>query len=144
MIVLKEGNMNSTEELFRLLQDLDIEQFKKSDSFQDVNISAYLNNLLKQHNYQTKDIIIKFNMERSYVYQILNGRRQPTRNFLIRIAFLCQLSVNETQKLLSIGNRPILYPRNRFDAAVLYCLHHQLSAEELNELLADIGEETLD
>lgn len=82
-------------------------------------------------------------MERSYTYHILKGRRKPTRNFLIRIAFLCQLSVDETQKLLTAGNRPILYPRNRFDAAVLYCLQHSLKEEELNELLTDIGEDAL-
>lgn len=135
--------MKSTEELLNLLQNLDIEDFKKSDFFQDINSSAYLNDLLNKHNLQAKDIIIRLNMERSYTYQILNGRRQPTRNFLIRIAFLCQLSVNETQKLLSAANRPILYPRNRFDAAVLYCLQHQLNEEDLNELLLDIGEDAL-
>lgn len=135
--------MKSTEELITLLQNLDIEEFKKSDSFQDINITAYLNELLNRHGLQAKDIIIRLNMERSYTYQILNGRRQPTRTFLIRIAFLCKLSVNETQKLLSAGSRPILYPRNRFDAAVLYCLQHQLNEEELNKLLVDIGEEAL-
>lgn len=135
--------MKSTEELLNLLQDIDIEEFKKTDSFSDVSISAYLNELLKQHNITAKDIIIRLNMERSYTYQILKGRRQPTRNFIIRIALLCQLSVAETQKLLTVGNRPILYPRNRFDAAVLYCLQHQLSEEELNELLKDIGEDSL-
>lgn len=82
-------------------------------------------------------------MERSYTYQILNGRRQPTRNFLIRIAFLCALSVDETQRMLTIGNRPILYPRNRFDAAVLYCLQHGLDEDKCNELLHDVGEPPL-
>lgn len=135
--------MKSTEELLNLLKNLDIENFKKSDSFQNINISAYLNDLLNKHGFQTKDIIVRLNMERSYTYQILNGRRKPTRNFLIRIAFLCQLSVNETQQLLSAAKRPILYPRNRFDAAVLYCLQHQLSEEDLNELLLDIGEDAL-
>ncbi|MCM1498060.1 MAG: hypothetical protein NC124_06290 [Clostridium sp.] len=135
--------MKSTEELLTLLQNLDIEEFKKSDSFQDMDISSYLNELLSRYGLQAKDIIIKLNMERSYTYQILNGRRQPTRNFLIRIAFLCQLSIEETQKLLSAGSRPILYPRNRFDAAVLYCLQHQLGEERLNQLLEDIGEKPL-
>lgn len=140
-----QGNvyMKSTNELLDLLQNLDIEEFLKTYPFQDINISAYLNELLAKHNMQPKDVIIRLNMERSYTYQILNGRRRPTRNFLIRIAFLCMLSVDETQKLLTVGNRPILYPRNRFDAAVLYCLHHQLGEERLNQLLEDIGEETL-
>lgn len=135
--------MKSTEELLKLLQNLDIEEFKKEDSFQDVDISDYLNTLLESHDLQAKDVILKLNMERSYTYQILKGRRKPTRNFLIRIAFLCELSVDETQKLLTAGNRPILYPRNRFDAAVLYCIQHELSEEKLNELLKDIGEEPL-
>lgn len=135
--------MKSTDELLNLLQNLDIDEFKKEDSFQDINISEYLNELLNTHGLQAKDIIIKLNMERSYAYQILKGRRNPTRNFLIRIAFLCQLSVDETQKLLTVGNRPILYPRNRFDAAVLYFIQHHLNEEELNELLMDIGEDVL-
>lgn len=135
--------MKSTEELLKLLQNLDIEEFKKEDSFQDIDISDYLNTLLETHGLQAKDVIVKLNMERSYTYQILKGRRKPTRNFLIRIAFLCQLSVDEAQKLLTAGNRPILYPRNRFDVAVLYCLQHSLKEEELNELLTDIGEDTL-
>ncbi|MCM1158607.1 MAG: helix-turn-helix domain-containing protein [Bacteroidales bacterium] len=135
--------MKSTDELLRLLQNLDIEEFKKTDSFQDISISDYLKKLLTKSNIQPKELIIKLNMERSYLYQILNGRRRPTRNFLIRIAFLCRLSVDETQKLLTIGRRPILYPRNRFDAAVLYCLQHRLDEERLNQLLKDIGEKTL-
>lgn len=135
--------MKSTDELLNLLQNLDIEDFKKEDSFQNINISEYLNELLETHSLSARDIIIKLNMERSYAYQILKGRRNPTRNFLIRIAFLCQLTIDETQKLLTAGNRPILYPRNRFDAAVLYCIQHKLNEEELNELLLDIGEEML-
>ncbi len=135
--------MKSTEELLKLLENINIEEFKKEKAFQSIDFPAYLNEVLSQHGLQSKDVIVKLNMERSYTYQILNGRRNPTRNFLIRIAFLCKLSVDETQKLLSAGNRPILYPRNRFDAAVLYCIQHQLSEEELNELLKDIEEEAL-
>lgn len=135
--------MKSTEELIKLLENIDIEEFKKEEAFQNIDFPAYLNEILNQHNLQAKDIIMKLNMERSYAYQILNGRRKPTRNFLIRISFLCKLSVDDTQKLLSAANRPILYPRNRFDAAVLYCIQHRLSEDELNELLKDIKEETL-
>lgn len=135
--------MKSTDELLNLLQNLDIEEFLETDLFQDINISDYLKELLAKSNIQPKELIVKLNMERSYTYQILSGRRQPTRNFLIRIAFLCHLSMDETQKLLRIGRRPVLYPRNRFDAAVLYCLQHQLGEERLKQLLEDIGEKPL-
>ena len=102
--------MKSTEELLKLLENLDIEEFKKEDSFQNINISEYLNELLETHGLSARDIIIKLNMERSYTYQILKGRRNPTRNFLIRIALLCQLTVDETQKLLTAGTAPFYIP----------------------------------
>lgn len=136
--------MRSTDELLKLLQNLDIEEFIKTDTFQDINISDYLQELLAKSDIRTTELILRLNMERSYTYQILNGRRQPTRNFLIRTALLCRLSVDETQRLLTIGRRPVLYPRNRFDAAVLYCLQHQLDEEQLKQLLKDIGEKPLD
>lgn len=136
--------MRSTDELLKLLQNLDIEEFRKTDTFQDINISDYLQELLAKSDIRTKELILRLNMERSYTYQILNGRRRPTRNFLIRTALLCRLSVDETQRLLTIGRRPVLYPRNRFDAAVLYCLQHQLDEEQLKQLLKDIGEKPLD
>lgn len=135
--------MKSTDELLDLLQNIDVEEFIKTDFCQDIRVSDYLNELLTRSGIQTKELIIRMNMERSYTYQILNGRRQPTRNFLIRIAFLCHLTVKETQRLLTIGHRPVLYPRNRFDAAVLYCLQHKMEEAELNQLLEEIGEKTL-
>lgn len=135
--------MKVTDELLKQLKHLNIDEFKKADVFEDTTIADYLNTLLKQKNLHAKDIIIKLNMERSYTYQILNGRRNPTRHFLIRLALLCKLPLDETQRMLTIGKRPILYPRNRFDAAVIYCIQHDLGENELNELLQDIGEEPL-
>ncbi len=50
--------MKSTEELLKLLENLDLEEFKKEDSFKDVNISEYLNTLLESHGLQAKDVIL--------------------------------------------------------------------------------------
>ncbi len=142
-IMNKVNFMESTNELLRQIQNYDIEEFKKDENFDKITITEYLNTLLEQHDLQAKDIIFKLNMERSYTYQILKGRRNPTRIFLIRLSILCGLSLDETQKMLSIGQRPILYPRNRFDAAIIYAIQNHLKEEELNQLLADIGEEPL-
>lgn len=135
--------MFSSDELFQQIQNYDLSEFKKPENFDQTTITDYLDQQLTQHNLQAKDIIIRFNMERSYVYQILNGRRKATRNFLIRFALLCSLSIDETQYMLSIGQRPILYPRNRFDAVIIYALHNHLSEEETNQILLELQEDTL-
>ena len=135
--------MKSTDELFKQIKELNIEEFKKEDNFDNISIGEYLNKLLTDHHLQPKDIIVNLNMERSYTYQILNGRRNPTRNFLLRIAIFLELPLEETQRMLSIAQRPQLYPRNRFDAAIIFALEHHMSLDETYELLEEIGENPL-
>ena len=135
--------MKATDELLKQIKELNIEDFKKQESFDCISIDEYLCSLLTSHNLQPKDIILNLNMERSYTYQILNGRRKPTRNFLLRIAIFISLSLDETQKMLTIAQRPLLYPRNRFDAAIIFSLEHKMSLDETYELLEEIGEEPL-
>ena len=43
----------------------------------------------------------------------------------------------------SIAQRPQLYPRNRFDAAIIFSFEHKMSLDETYELLEEIGEEPL-
>lgn len=135
--------MKLTEDLLKQIRELNIDEFKKEDNFDKIGIGDYLSNLLTSHDLQPKDIIINLNMDRSYTYQILGGRRNPTRNFLLRIAIFLKLPLEETQRMLSIAQRAQLYPRNRFDAAIIFALEHKMTLEETNALLEEIGEELL-
>lgn len=135
--------MKLTEDLLKQIRELNIDEFKKEDNFDRIGIGDYLSNLLTSHDLQPKDIIINLNMDRSYTYQILGGRRNPTRNFLLRIAIFLKLPLEETQRMLSIAQRAQLYPRNRFDAAIIFALEHKMTLEETNVLLEEIGEELL-
>lgn len=135
--------MKSTDELLKQIRELNIDEFRKVESFDKIGIGEYLSQLLDTHNLQPKDIIINLNMDRSYTYQILSGRRNPTRNFLLRIAIFLKLPLEETQRMLSIAQRAQLYPRNRFDAAIIFALEHEMTLEETNALLEEIGEELL-
>ena len=135
--------MKLTEDLLKQIRELNIDEFKKEDNFDKIGIGDYLSNFLTSHDLQPKDIIINLNMDRSYTYQILGGRRNPTRNFLLRIAIFLKLPLEETQRMLSIAQRAQLYPRNRFDAAIIFALEHEMTLEETNALLEEIGEELL-
>ena len=127
--------MKSTDELLKQIRELNIDEFRKEESFDKIGIGEYLSQLLDTHNLQPKDIIINLNMDRSYT--------NPTRNFLLRIAIFLKLPLEETQRMLSIAQRAQLYPRNRFDAAIIFALEHEMTLEETNALLEEIGEELL-
>lgn len=103
----------------------------------------HLEELLKERGWLVKDAIRACYLDRSYGYQLFNGTRPPTRNFLLRLALVLELDERDTQHLLARCAKPILYPRNRYDAAVLYALGHHLSLEETHELLQSLGEQGL-
>lgn len=135
--------MKRTDELLKQIRELNIDEFKKEENFDMTGIGEYLGNLLDARGLQPKDIILNLNMDRSYTYQILGGRRNPTRNFLLRIAIFLKLPLDETQRMLSIAQRAQLYTRNRFDAAIIFALEHEMGLDETNVLLEEIGEESL-
>ena len=114
------------------------------DDFSIPEPSAYLSDLLRERGLSVRDVVVGCNLERSYAYQLLNGTRRPTRNFLLRLVLLLRLDEAQAQRLLKLQGRQPLYARNRRDAAVLYGLAHGLTAEETGRLLDSLGEEGLE
>ena len=49
--------MKATDELLKQIKELNIEDFKKQESFDCISIDEYLCSLLTSHNLQPKDII---------------------------------------------------------------------------------------
>ena len=101
-------------------------------------ISTYLCDVLAERHLETKEVIRRLGLERSYGYQMFNGTRKPTRIMLIRLAVLLGMSLEETNRLLKIGRKEILYPRIREDAAVIFAVEKKMSLEEMDELLDGI------
>ena len=106
-------------------------------------LPGFLNNLLRERDMTVGDIVLRCNLDRSYAYQLFNGTRRPTRNFLLLFSLALGLEEPEAQRLLKIAGRPPLYARDRRDAGVLYALSHGLSPEEADGLLRSLGQEGL-
>lgn len=135
--------MKSTEELEHEIRRSTQPEVLTGEEFDMPSLTAYLNTLLHEHGLTVQDVVVSCNLDRSYGYQLFNGTRRPTRNFLLRLSLLLHLPEAQAQRLLKIASRPPLYARNRRDAAVLYGLTHGMTAEETEELLMSLGEEGL-
>ncbi len=128
--------MKTTNELLHKIKKMkqsDIGLFTDKD-FSSPKIHFYLSDLLREHGISSIDFFNKMGLERSYGYQILNGRRRPSRELLIKTAILLRLNLDETQRLLKIGNREVLYPRVRADAIATFIIEKGLSLSEYQEL----------
>ena len=139
----RRGSLTSTKELEHQIRESWEPSLLTGDVFSIPDLLVYLTDLLHQRGLTVQDVVVGCNLDRSYGYQLFNGTRRPTRNFLLRLALLLRLSDEEAQRLLNIAGRQPLYVRRRRDAAVLYALSHGLTVEETEELLEDIGEDGL-
>ncbi len=114
-------------------------EFLEAQDFKCPQIQYYLSDLLREGGISSREFIREMNLERSYGYQILNGNRRPSRELLVRTALLLRLNLEETQRLLKIGKREVLYPRVRKDALAIYAIEKKLSLREYLELLEEHG-----
>lgn len=99
------------------------------------DIHILLNKHLVEKNVQHTDLIRALNVERSYGYQLLNGKRIPTRDQLIKIGLFLKLDYDEVQRLLKTAKKDILYARDMTDAKVIYAVEHNLEYDAACEFI---------
>lgn len=108
-----------------------------------MNLSEYLMTLLHQKKLKRADVIRDSHLEHAYVYQIFDGKKKPSRDKLIAIAFGLHLNVEETQRMLRLGGCSELYARVGRDAVILFAVSRGMSIGETDELLDANGFPTL-
>ena len=79
------------------------------------SLPGYLNKLMGRKGITTDALAELSALNRASLYKILNGTtKKPQRNVLLRLAMTLQLSFQETQQLLKVGNRaPLSSSRGR-------------------------------
>lgn len=138
-----EESTDITDKLFEKLRETDdISLFTKSnaDSFVNTTLRDYIEELLSRHGLKKPQIISESGLNEIYTYQIIAGKRNPSRDKLLALAVAMKLDISECQKLLKFGGVNELYPRNRRDAIIIFALRKKLNIFELNELLYDMDE----
>lgn len=137
----------STEYLLEELQNENckIDEYLKGngESFVYDKIKDFWETAIEKSGYSKSNIINKSDFSYCYFYDVINGRKIPGRDKIIRLILTMHLSVDECQEALRISGRSALYPRIRRDAIILFAISNGYSIYQLSELLADAGEEPL-
>ena len=111
---------------------------ENKDSFKDLPVSEYLRKLCEERGIVAEQVIKKAQIDRTYGHQIFNGTRMPSRDKLLQLAFGFGLSLEETQKLLKSSGKSELYPKFKWDAAVIDGLSHHMDIMEIQYLLTTL------
>ena len=108
-----------------------------------LTLSEYLAKQLYQKDLRVADVVRDSGLTKSYVHQIFNGEKKPSRDKLIAIAFGLHLTAEETQRMLKLGGCSELYTRTERDALILFAIHHGKSISDTDDDLYQRGFDTL-
>lgn len=108
------------------------------------SLPEYLEGWLKAKGLTKADVVRRSNLNKAYVYQIFLGRKYPSRDKVIALAFGLGLDAQEVQALLKQAGYRELYPRDPRDALLLFAVGQNMSIIDANELLYDHNIEVLE
>lgn len=136
----------STDELLKQLNSCNNidDYFKENkDSLIHTRISDYLYDVFKEKCLVKSQVFKKAEVDEIYGYQIFSGRKNPSRNTLIAICIGARFTFNEIQAALKIAGYATLYAKNKRDSLIIYGINQAKSVLEINELLFNKDEDTL-
>lgn len=131
----------STGELFsRLFKSPTVSSFLEAnaEALDLPSFAEHIRSLCRKRGEVPERVILRANIENSYGHQIFAGRRRPSRDLVIQLAFGFEGDVEMAQSLLKHAGRSPLYPRVKRDAAILYCLHNRFSLIDTQLVLHDL------
>ncbi len=134
-----EESSAALDERMRKARDIDEYLDENQEYMLNQSLREHLNALLVQKGLLVADIARESQLDRKYVYQIFDGKKHPSRDKLIAIAFGLGLDEDETQRMLKVSGNKELYVRNRRDAVILFALQRKKTLMETNYLLDDHG-----
>lgn len=139
---MKQSGNKTTGQMSTLIRKADsIEDFmhENNSSFVDMRFSDFLYKLLEDRRLIPADLVAMTSIDRSYIYHIMSGKRIPSKETILEIAFALHLNLDDSQLLLRLAGRPLLYSRSRQDAAIIFCIHKKRNLNQTNELLRSLG-----
>lgn len=134
-------NRLSTEELFALLFKASSLPLFLEGTASDTALPAfheYISSLCAAQKEIPEHIIQRAGLEKSFGHQLFSGRRTPSRDTVLQLAFGFSLSVADAQALLKVAGKSPLYPRVKRDSAIIYCLYHGISFLDAQIILHDL------
>lgn len=107
------------------------------------SFTEYIEMYRKMTGISVAQLIADAEIQRNYGYQILNGTKKPGRNKVIALCLALKMSLEDTQRALTLAKEGILYPKNTRDSIIIFCINKKMSVMETNELLDEKAQELL-
>ena len=99
--------------------------------------------MLERSGQSKSNIINNADISYIYFYEILQGKKIPKKDKIVRLILAMELEVEDAQTALKYCNQAILYPRIKRDSLLIYAIQNHYSLFQTQALLLENGEQEL-
>ena len=138
---MQKQKTKDLEDILKKASALDKDRILKE--IQDITFVDYINELMRTKNLEKSDIIRDAQIPRTYAYQIFQGSKQAGRDKILQLAIAMKLTLEETNRLLTVAHHSHLYAKQQRDAILIFGISKQYALMEINELLDEFHHELL-
>lgn len=123
----------------KLYNSNDIEEFlaENKRNLNNLKFNDYLYQLLDEKNMKLVDLFKVAQINESYGYQLLNGRRQPSRDKILQLGIAGKFSLSEVNRLLKLCERSELYVKDKRDTILMFAINKKMTLFETESFLMD-------
>ena len=145
----KRGRPNAPKDTEDLASELsgysDISSFleDKKEDFISSSAGSAISDMIRKKRITKSALAANSGMSEVYLYQILNGRRSPSRDRMICLCIGLGCDLEETQFILRQSSFALLYPKVRRDAVIMFAIKEKWDVNRLNDALFENEEETM-
>ncbi len=111
--------------------------------FLNNDIASFWKRVIEASNMKKTDIINKADIGYTFFYDILKGKKHPSRDMLIKILIALSCEIDIFQEALRIYEWAALYPKIKRDSIIIYAINHKYSLRQTEELILENGEKAL-
>ncbi|MBR0413906.1 MAG: hypothetical protein IJI67_02400 [Clostridia bacterium] len=127
------------------LKNLDIQEYidQNENSFIEISLKEFWSELLERSGKSKSNIINAADISYIYFYEIIQGKKVPKKDKIIRLILAMELELDDVQTALRYCNQSPLYPRIKRDSLLIYAIENHYSIYQTQALLLENGETEL-
>jgi len=105
----------------------------------DAPFHTYLQDQCTLRGVSAAKVIDKSRIERTFGHHIFSGRKNPSRDKVLQLAFGFEMNYEGAQELLKMARKSALYPKIMRDAVVIQGLERGLTLNQVQAALAELS-----
>ena len=130
-----------TDELLEELRESpDPVKFANRNKITHRSLPDYLQQLLDEKGLKRPKVIAEAGLNATYGYDIFTGKKRPSREKVLPLAFAMNCTLQEANRMLQAAGVNELYVKDRRDAIIIFCIDHGYTLMKANEELFRFGE----